>query len=87
MVFYVVPIAMLDMFNAPSSAPAYFKLRLKLLSIYSDIGILKNNCTEIIHKIVPFTEYLYDPISAKGVDIKMLIKVTVPNNSFPKDLI
>jgi len=49
--------------------------------------MLKNNWTEIIHKMVPFTEYLYVPINAKGIDIKMLIKVTLLNSSSLKDLI
>ena len=36
---------------------------------------------------VPFTEYLYAPIIAKGIDIKALSNVISANGSFLKDLI
>lgn len=62
-------------------------LPLNLCSRYSDVGILKKSWTNITLKIVPFTEYLYVAINAKGVDIKILIKDIVPKSSFLNDLI
>ena len=60
-------------------------LRLKLFNIYNVIGTLKKICTEITLKIVPFIEYLYVPINASGVDIKILTRLTKLNSSFLKD--
>ena len=62
-------------------------LRVIFFKIYIDMGILKKSCTKIMLRIVPFTEYLYVPINAKGVDIKMLIKEIAAKGSFLKDLI
>ena len=61
-------------------------LCLIFFKMYIDMEMLKKSCTKIILIIVPFTEYLYVPINAKGIDINILIKEIPANGSFLKIL-